>query len=299
MKRFPAIRLAALLSLALALSATAAQAEGWSSTAFAGFDRDPLDRELRGGGRQLQLEDRFSFGFATERSFSQAAGRETVLGFGLSREHYPDATEGDRLRFDASAEYRVDLAGDRRQLAFRLEGAHARDAGGEVYSRLRFGTTYRMGAAPRQMLTARARVGFRDQNEANSFEGYDQSEWLGELAYSWQSPDWAWYLRGALYHERRDAERDIYSYEETGLRLMARYRLDSDTRLTLRLGGYARDYVDGGREDRRVSASVGLEHALTDRLTIEGYGGYMRNRSTHAEKAFEGPQIGLMLRMSF
>lgn len=296
MKRF---LIPCALAIALSLTAVAAQAEGWSTTAFAGFDRDPLDRELRGEGRQLRLEDRFTFGLATERSFAHAPGRETVLGFGLSRELYPDATEGDRLRFDASAEHRIELAGDRRQLAFGLEGSHARDDGGEVYSRLRLSTTYRMGTAPRQMLTARARVGYRDQSEANSFEGYDQTEWLGELAYSWQSPDWAWYLRGALYHERRDAERDVYSYDETGLRLMARYRLDSDTRLTMRLGGYARDYVDGGRQDRRLSAGVGLEHALTDRLSIEGHGGYVRNRSTHAEKEFAGPQIGVMLRMSF
>lgn len=101
------------LAIALSLTAVAAQAEGWSTTAFAGFDRDPLDRELRGEGRQLRLEDRFTFGLATERSFAHAPGRETVLGFGLSRELYPDATEGDRLRFDASAEHRIELAGDR------------------------------------------------------------------------------------------------------------------------------------------------------------------------------------------
>ncbi|WP_249689643.1 hypothetical protein [Stappia sp. WLB 29] len=268
--------------------------------ATAGFDRAPLDSELDGGeGRRLKLENRLTLGLEVDRGFDLGSGREALVGFGVRRETYPAVSEGNRLFFDARLAYHHDLPGDRRQLRFNLDATTALDPSDEVFSRLRIGGTYRMGVAPRQMFWTRLRYSYRDQNEENTFSGYDQSEWLGEFNYAWQSSDWNWYVLATLYQEQRYADRDRYSYTENGIRMLARYRLNPETRIALRASGFARDYVGGGREDRRLRSTLGFEKSLNDAVTLEAYAGYVHNHSNDIQKAFSGALIGVMLNYTF
>ncbi|WP_425056050.1 hypothetical protein [Pseudomonas abyssi] len=246
-------------------------------------------------GRQVQLENRIGASIYTQRQLPAREGDQAMLGFGLNRYNYPDQHASDRLLLEGDWEYWQSLPGDRRQLRYRVEAAHALDPGERVFSRLRAGMAWRTGTAPRQLLQARVRVGYRDQDEANTFAGYDQYELLGELNYSWQSRDWRWYLLGTLYVEERFADNDIYSYTQRGARLLTRYRLNESTRAFWRLSGFGRDYRSGGRDDTRLRSTLGVEHWLSERTRVEVYAGFESNRSNQRNKDYDGNVFGLSL----
>tara|TARA_A100001391_G_scaffold108388_1_gene72795 strand:- start:13950 stop:14810 length:861 start_codon:yes stop_codon:yes gene_type:complete len=271
-------------------------AEGWRVDALTQAERAQV-YDL--GPEDLRIETRFGYGLEARRRFNGEAGRWTDLNLGVMREHFPQADNNDRLFYDASLSHAVPLAHPLwNQFRFQAEARHARDPGQEVFSRLRLAPALRMKPAARQILQLRARFGYREQNDANTFSGYDQSEYLLDAMHLWWAPDRAWRTAGFLYLERRSADAERFSYEEVGARLAVRRRLDERAELVARTGVFTRHYDDDDRRDRRFRGTLGLEKALGERLTVNAYLGYQINLSTVSIKDYRGTLAGLQLRIA-
>ncbi|MBT9383042.1 hypothetical protein KM176_04130 [Pseudooceanicola sp. CBS1P-1] len=302
MTAFRQIAGASLLSLAaLATPALAATDDQWhyEGTVFA--DRDSADDIAGAGEVETRLQTRLGAGIAASRSFSTGSAR-TDLSFGLSHEAYPDHDRNSRTYLDAEAETVQPLAlGVLSQLRYGLELREALDgdAAEQIYSRARVFGALRFTPAPRNILQLRLRLGYRNQDEGNTFQGYDQSEVLLDGMYLWAAPDKHRRLAVTSWYEGRTADYDRFSYDEAGLRLVGRQDLSETLQLVGWLGGYARDYRDGGREDRRLTSAIGIETGLSDHSTLELYTGWERNNSTYADKAFEGALAGARLTVTF
>ncbi|MGR3378911.1 hypothetical protein [Salipiger abyssi] len=257
-------------------------------------DRDAVD-DRHDDGLQLELETRFVYGLEASRRFEAPGRGWTDLSFGLSRERYPDAENNDRVFLDAEILRMVPLDHPFwTQLRLGAEARHASGPDGEVYSRLRLSGALRFAPAPRQTVQLRARIGYREQNDLKTFRGYDQREYLFDAMHLWGSEDWSRRVTTTLYAERRDAEAARFSYDELGLRLSYRQRLDPDTDLVAKTTLFARDYDAGGRYDERFQMRFGIETALTERLNMEAYVGYEANESTNGRKSYRGGLLGVM-----
>ncbi len=277
-----------------------AAAQDWTTSFETYFDTDALDVDDPTLGMRLDLQRRLGASVSIQRDLDYGTGNTGTLSFGLRREHYPDVNGNDRQFMKGSLERRWDLAEEgRRQLRLQLDVTHALDPSNRVFSRARISAAYRVALPERQVLQVRTRLGYRDQDEGNTFDGYDQLEFLTDISYSWQSSDWKWYVLGATYHDRRNAQNDIYSYGETGARLLTRYRLTDKLTTSVRVGVFDRSYANDFRSDQRLQGAISLEYALADNLSIETYGGYIRNASNVSSKDHEGPIFGVFLKLEF
>ena len=285
------LRLTFIASLLLLGMTGALWAEqGWQTDLTFVADRDAVE-----DGPQLELETRFVYGLKTSRRFEAAGRGWTDLSFGLSRERYPDAENNDRLYLDAEILGMVPLDHPFwTQLRLGAEARQAIGPDGAVYSRIRLSGALRFAPAQRQTVQLRARIGYREQNDLKTFPGYDQREYLFDLMHLWRSEDRSRRVTTTLYAERRDAEAARFSYDELGLRLSYRQRLDPDTELVAKTVLFTRDYDAGGRYDERFQVSFGIETALTERLNMEVYVGYETNESTQAGKSYRGGLLGMM-----
>lgn len=284
---------ASLLVLGMASSLWAE--EDWQTDLIFLADRDAVD-DRHDDGLQLELETRFVYGLKTSRRFEAAGRGWTDLSFGLSRERYPDAENNDRLYLDAEILRTVPLDHPFwTQLRLGAQARHASGPDGEVYSRMRLSGALRFAPAQRQTVQLRARIGYREQNDLKTFRGYDQREYLFDVMHLWGSEDWSRRVATTLYAERRDAEAKRFSYDEFGLHLSYRQRLDPDTDLVAKTALFSREYDAGGRYDERFQLSFGIETVLTERLNMEAYVGYETNDSTNGRKSYGGSLLGVML----
>lgn len=96
-----------------------------------------------------------------------------------------------------------------------------------------------------------------------------------------------------------DNQHDIYSYGETGARLLAKYKLTDKMTTSLRVSIFDRDYAHGVRSDQRLQGTIGIEYELSEKLSVETYGGYFSNASSVLAKDHSGAIFGLFFRMQF
>ena len=286
---------AALLLAAVSTCGIAKAGDDWHLDALLQAGRAPV-YDL--GPEDLRIETRFGYGLNAWRRFDGQGGRWTRVDLGLMREHFPDADNNDRLFYDAALLRVLPWRhGPWTQFRFAAEARHARDPSQEVYSRLRLATALRLQPAPRQILQLRTRLGYRDQNDANTFSGYDQSEYLLDLMHLWHGRERVWRSASFLYVERRSADAERFSYDEVGTRLALRRRLDERTELVPRVGLFSRHYDDGERRDRRLRVTLGVEKTWNERLFLNAYLGYQTNLSTVSIKDYRGTLAGLELRI--
>lgn len=268
--------------------------QGWQTGLTLLADRDAVDSP-NSAGLQLDLETHFVYGLEASRRFEFAGRGWTDLSFGLSHERYPDAKSNNRLYLDAEILRTLPLDHPFwTQLRLGAQARHASGPDGEVFSRLRLSTALRFAPAPRQTVQLRARIGYREQNDLNTFQGYDQREYLFDAMHMWGSKDWSRRGTTTLYAERRDAEAAKFSYNEFGLRLAYNQRLDPDTNLLAKMTLFARDYDAGGRYDERFQVRLGIEKGLAEQLDMEAYLGYETNNSTNGQKSYNGGLLGVM-----
>ncbi|MBL7250981.1 hypothetical protein [Alloalcanivorax marinus] len=286
---------ATLLLVALGPSSVARADQDWHLDALLQAGRAPL-YDL--GPEDLRIETRFGYGLNAWRRFDGQAGRWTRVDLGVMRERFPDADNNDRLFYDAALLHAAPWRhGPWDQFRFAAEARHARDPAREVYSRIRLAPALRLTPAPRQILQFRTRFGYREQNDANTFPGYDQSEYLLDMMHLWRGAARVWRSAAFLYVERRSADADRFSYDEAGTRLALRRRLDERTELVPRVGLFSRHYDDGERRDRRLRLTLGLERTWSERLFLNAYLGYQTNLSTVSIKDYRGTLAGLELRI--
>lgn len=277
----------------------AAAQDPWTFSATTFVDRTAVDSHEDSGNR-LQLLTRFGAGVEATRRFDFGQGHTVNAGFGISHERYPEDRSANRTFIDGNLEQIVPVQwGMVRQLRFSAEATHARDDHDWVFNRARVAAAIRLQPAKRQTIQLRTRLGYRDQNDAHTFAGYDQSEFLLDAMHLWRSENGNWRTNTTLYYERRDAERTIYSYDEVGVRLAIQRSLTEQATAFVRLNAFRRDYDAGGRRDRRFRGTAGIQWDFGQGLSAETYAGYQDNSSTIALKDYRGGVFGIQLTKQF
>lgn len=151
------------------------------------------------------------------------------------------------------------------------------------------------------------RYRYRDQNEGNSFDGFDQNEYLASVRYAWSYRDQPLELFAVTpFIDIRDAEADNFDSTQIGVRVQARYRLDDDLTVTLRARASARDF-DGvfspafpvAREDRRFAVEAELRKEIGENSTLFGAIGYEDNNSNIAVRDFSGATFRIGYEVKF
>ncbi len=184
-----------------------------------------------------------------------------------------------RMRIFAEA----DFAQNSRRWIFHRERIGAklqyRDSGGITIGTLRFG--------------------MRQQNE-NTFEGFDQAEYLADVTRIIRPFGGDTTVVGSAYAEFRRADADQYSYDEWGLRGSIRVPMMTETDVIARVLAYERSF-DGvfsatlpvTRTDSRLKATFEIEHQFSDQLEGQVYVGYDQNRSNVGVRAYDGAIVGV------
>ncbi|HEY6631014.1 MAG TPA: hypothetical protein VIZ90_06155 [Rhizobiaceae bacterium] len=274
--------------------------EPWRYRATAYVDRAAVDEGDDEPGSVLKLQPRYGGGLFATRTYDLQDERDLGLLFGISTERYPENADQNRLFFDANADYIVPLQmGKLRQLRFGLDLRHAHGDDNWVYNRARFETAVRFQPAKRNTLQLRARLGYRDQNDVDTFPGYDQAEYLVDAQHNWRSEGGLWRTTSIVYYEHREADLDFYTYNEAGIRLIGRHELTDVATLVGRTNAFVRDYADDLREDHRFRGTVGIDWDLGNEIVLESYVGYQRNESTLPEKDYGGGVFGIAISKVF
>ena len=301
--KYPVSSLVAAISIGLAMvpaTATRGAADPWTVQLRTYVDRAASESDDEASGAQTKLQPRLGAAIEATRSVELDDGRSAAFSFGVTHDRFPDNSKDNRFFFDAGAEHVTPLRwGALRQLRLFVDVTHARDEEDWVFNRIRAGAALRFQPMPRNSVQLRARFGYRDQNDDHTFLGYDQSEFLLDLAHNWRSEDGVRRLNSTVFYERRNADNSIYSYDEAGIRLVGRYRLNDKIDLVGRATGFLRDYDTGGRRDERLRATAGVDWNLNEKTVIETFVGYQQNNSTLQEKDYDGAVLGLQLTKQF
>lgn len=197
--------------------------------------------------------------------------------------------------------------GERNAWQYRISGDVDRSLSDGTWSfqRERLALRLQKRHSPEHTTSGRVRFGYRDQNEA-TFDGFDQTEVLGELTHLWRPNRDRLALSGTIYLEQRHADFDRFSYDEAGLRVLFRMPVADLTEITARGSYYDRDYKDGFsasnptlREDDRFRVSVEANREFSDTLSGKVWIGWDQNTSTISDRAFEGGTIGISATYDF
>lgn len=188
------------------------------------------------------------------------------------------------------------------QARLKFEADHKAEGGDWIFRRARIGGRLRYRHDRQHSTSVHLRLGYRDQNEM-TFQGYDQAEYLAEIKHVWRPWSDRRSLSGAFYVEARRAENARYSYDEVGLRLAARYPIVEGTELSARLTVFDRSYradaFSGQRKDIRIFSTVTLTREITKQTQLEVFAGWDSNRSTFADRAYEGAIAGISMTWKF
>jgi len=234
-------------------------------------------------------------------------GDQLILTPGLRTEFFPAQSDLDDADAFVFGEYRTNLAAfDRTQLRLR--------AGFETNARLpdqRFVRYTAQGALSRRMdngrsVTYRLRYRYRDQNEGNSFDGFDQRELLGDARFAWSFRNQPLELVAVTpFFDLRNADADNFDSTQVGIRVQARYRLSDDITLTGRASAFARDFDEAfsatypvARKDRRTSVEISLRKDLSDSFAVFGAIGYENNNSNIPVRDYSGATFRLGFEMT-
>ena len=225
-------------------------------------------------------------------------------GFIMSR--FAENAAYDRYGFDAAAEYRRDLD-QQENWQLRLQGDLRSVAGedGHIFTRQRLGALVNKRHSPEHSSRGRLVVGRRDQNESNTFSGFDQTEWRAELGHAWRPRRDRLFLLGTAYLETVDADDDRFTYDGIGVWGLARVPVADRLEVTARLTAYRREYEDAfsasipeSRRDTRLWPRASVDYFLTDRWIAFGEVGYDINVSNIETRDYDGITAMLGARFS-
>ncbi len=271
-------------------------------------------------GTAARVVDQSSDVAATELRFSpsllaqgriewkNAAGDQIFLDPGITVNLFPSETDLDEARLSLFGEYRFNLASDQtKQLRFRTGIERLSRFPEERFLRYSAQAALRVTHAQGRSSIYTLRYRYRDQNEENSFEGFDQNELFGSLRYAWTpSKGQVEQIAVTPYFDLRDAEGQNFSYEEFGLRVQARYRLRSDLTLRASARAFVRDYKDVfssafpvEREDTRTAFEVELRKAYDPNTTLFAAVGWEANQSNVSVRDYQGVTLRLGVEVTF
>ncbi len=237
------------------------------------------------------------------------AGDQIFLEPSVSLSNFPIDRSANALKFGLFGEYRHRLErNEKLQFRAKVGVEHSNDVFDTRFNRLTLQSDLNIRHDKKNSELLRLRYRYRDQNEAETFDGFDQHELLASFGHSWRfgndGPLELIALTG--YGELRRAEASRFSYNELGLRLQLRYALENDWKVTGRFKAFARDYkssfsslYDFNRSDRRLEAEVELSKALKTGSVVYGAIGWQENNSNVPVRAFSGATIRLGYRIKF
>lgn len=231
-----------------------------------------------------------------------ALGHEIRLEPGLTTTFFPSDSDLDDFDVSLFGEYRFDLAQlDRTQLRLRFGVDRNARFTAERFRRYTAQAALNIRRDGGQSMTYTLRYRHRDQNEATSFDGFDQDEFAGNARFARFSRDRTLELLAVTpFFDIRDADAANFDFKEVGARIQARYRLADDLTLTARGRASYREFGDDfsavfpiEREDRRTSADLELRKDIGERGAVFGSIGYDRNNSNVPVRDFSGATFRL------
>ncbi|GGX51131.1 hypothetical protein GCM10007385_19630 [Tateyamaria omphalii] len=228
------------------------------------------------------------------------AGDRIIVTPFLTTKLFPDDSDVDELRLGVFGEYRFNSSMfERTQYRLQAGLETSNDFSNERFRRYSLRASVNIRDEQRRSSTFSLRYRYRDQNEENTFDGFDQHEYLGSLRYSW-SPniDGLELIAVTPYFDIRDADAAKFSYNEFGVRFQARYRLADDLTLTGRAKAFVRDYKDSfsnafdfERSDDRWALEVELRKTTRNGGALFGAIGWEDNQSNVPVRDFSGVTV--------
>jgi len=203
----------------------------------------------------------------------------------------------DEATFGVFGEYRHNLKTNKAiQLRFRGGLEHSNNLFESKFNRLTLQSTTSVKYNKRQSTQFTLRYRYRDQNDAQTFSGFDQNELMASLRHAWRpNKSKITLITTTLYGDIRRAEAERFSYNEIGARFQTRYIPRENWTITGRLKAYARDYQDTfsstfslDRSDRRVTAEIEAKYKLKSGHSIFGSIGWDQNNSNVRIRDFSG-----------
>lgn len=284
-----------------------------SSAAANSFEARPPEFTFRGYiGTTDRVTDRSNDTAATELltgpileidgryEWRNEAGHRIIVTPFLITKLFPDDSDVDELRLGVFGEYRFNSSMfERTQYRFRAGIETSNDFSVERFRRYSLRASVNIRDAQRRSSTFSLRYRYRDQNEEDTFDGFDQHEYLGSLRYAW-SPGIDGFELMAItpYFDIRDADATKFSYNEFGVQLQARYRLADDLTVTGRARAFVRDYKDNfsnafdfERSDDRWALEVELRKTIKEGGAFFGAIGWEDNQSNVPVRDFSGVTV--------
>jgi len=260
-------------------------------------------------GTAARVVDQSSDIAATELRFSpslsaqgrvewqNADGRQIYLDPGITVNLFPSQTDLNEARLSLFGEYRFNLTPERdKQIRLRTGIERLNRFPDERFIRYTAQGALRVRHARGRSSIYTLRYRYRDQNEANSFDGFDQNELFGSVRYAWAPPQGrVEQIAVTPYFDLRDAEGQNFSYDEFGIRVQSRYRLRSDVTLNASARAFVRDYKDVfsavfpiERNDTRTAFEVELRKAYSPDTSFFTAVGWETNRSNIPVRDYQG-----------
>lgn len=232
------------------------------------------------------------------------SGAQLRFGAHLRVIGFPETSAATEVEPGLTAEYH-DKFGAGNAYRYRIRGVidTQREHGEKTFDRIRIGGRLQYRHDKFHTSSARLRWGYRNQNEATTFSGYDQSEYLVELGHTWRPWGDKRILSATVFGEARRAEADRFSYNEFGIRFGARAPLNDKTDIFGRISTYNRNYradsAGFSREDTRLKTAIGVSHKYSKNMRTEAYVGWDQNKSNDSDRAYSGVVGGINLRITW
>lgn len=300
-----------LKSLTLMYAASDAYAFELQDTRFGlsgSYGTTPRVSDQSDDGAQTDILDGPTLSFRGRYEWRNDAGDQIFLDPALTARSVPGDGELDDYTLSVFGEYRRNLPQlDRTQFRLRVGVEHNNRFSEARFNRFTAQAAFNVRHENRRTTTYTLRYRYRNQNEGNSFDGFDQNEYFAGIRHAWS-------FRGRAleqvavtpYFDIRDADGENFSYTELGLRLQARYRLADDLTLTARARGYIRENDDifsasfpVERSDRRTAVDLELRKTLRNDAEIFGSIGWDNNNSNIPVRDFSGLTYSIGFEFNF
>ena len=246
---------------------------------------------------QLELFSTPTLSLSARFRWRNERGDQILLEPGVTVRSFAGGSELDDNNIFLFGNYTYNLPSiDRAQLRFRAGIERNARFPEERFLRYTAQAALNLRQDGGRSATYTLRYRYRDQNEGNSFDGFDQSQYLASARYSWFSRERPLELFAVTpFLDIRDADADNFASDALGVRVQARYRVEDDLTVTFRANALMRDFDDifsaafpVAREDRRISVESEIRKEVGENGSLFGAIGYESNNSNIAVRDYSG-----------
>lgn len=294
-------------SLVATFVATAVSAQEFSQrkpvyTFRAMIDQDDELIEGPTGALVAKLVTRMTAEAKARFEWRDGTGKQLFVEPFIRIRHYPRAEDEQNLGI--FGEFRYPMAhNDKMQLRWRGGIEQKQD----IYERVTLQVALNTRHSKSHTSRANLRYRYRDQDEAKTFDGYDQHEMFVSFQQAWMPAKGGINrISGMVYADVRHADAEQYDYTEIGARLKVRFYSHKDWAWTAFAKGFVREYVgnfstdyDFARRDKRLTVDLEARYDLGQLRSLVGAVGWEENRSNVETRSFSGAVLRLEYTMQF